>query len=58
VGLWGGWDSNPRPTDYESSPPAALVRMADLGRYGWIRSWLPRFGHVFGMIKLAATAYR
>jgi len=26
--LWGGWDSNPRPTDYESSPPATLVIMA------------------------------
>jgi hypothetical protein len=28
--------------------------VAELGRYGWIRSWLPRFWHVFGMIKLAA----
>jgi hypothetical protein len=38
--------------------PAALVRVADLGRYEWIRSWLPRFGHVFGMIEPPATEYR
>jgi len=31
-GEWGGWDSNPGPADYESSPPAGLVRVADLGR--------------------------
>jgi len=31
-GEWGGWDSNPGPADYESSPPAGLVRLADLGR--------------------------
>src|SRR5215471_18381399 len=55
---WGGWDSNPGPADYESSPPAALVSMADLGRYGTPRSCSDRFGHVFGMIKLHAAADR
>ena len=52
--LWGGWDSNPRPTDYESSPPATHVTAVDLGRYGSPRSWLALFGHVFGMTKLHA----
>jgi hypothetical protein len=28
---WGGWGSNPRPADYESSPPAAVVGPSDLG---------------------------
>jgi hypothetical protein len=51
---WGGWDSNPGPADYESSPPAALVRVAELGRYGTLRSCSDRFGHVFDMIKVAA----
>src|SRR5262249_51185847 len=51
---WGGWDSNPGPADYESSLPAAPVRVADLGRHGSKRSWWTRFRHVFGMIKVAA----
>ena len=56
-GEWGGWGSNLRPTDYESSPPAALAMLAELGRHGSARSWLPRFGHVFGMIKLDTARY-
>lgn len=51
---WGGWGSDPRPTDYESSPPAALAGVSDLGRHELTRSWLRPFGHVFGMIKLDA----
>ena len=52
---WGGWGSNPRPADYESSPPAAPVSAADLLREGQA-SWLVgRFGHVFGMIKARAV---
>jgi hypothetical protein len=47
---WGGWGSNPRPTDYESSPPAALVRAADLGRHRRARGRSGRFWHVLGMI--------
>ena len=35
---WGGWGSNPRPADYESRRPVALVRACDLGRYAWARS--------------------
>ena len=48
---WGGWGSNPRPTDYESSPPAALVRVADLGIRGLASCCTGRFWHVLGMIK-------
>jgi hypothetical protein len=55
---WGGWNSNPRPADYESRRPAALVRVADQGRGELMRSWLPRFWHVLGMIKLGAGRYR
>jgi hypothetical protein len=54
AGEWGGWDSNPGPADYESSPPAVLVTIADLRRYRSARSWLSRFGHVVGMIKLGS----
>ena len=53
-GEWGGWGSNPRPTDYESRPPAAGVRVSDLGRRELTRSWLRPPWHVFGMIKLDA----
>jgi len=28
---WGGWDSNPGPADYESSPPATCPMRFDLG---------------------------
>jgi hypothetical protein len=35
---WGGWDSNPGPADYESSRPAAVVRVTDLRRHGVPRS--------------------
>jgi hypothetical protein len=48
---WGGWGSNPRPTDYESSPPAALVRAVDLPRRGLAFRCSGRFRHVLGMIK-------
>ncbi len=56
--VWGGWDSNPGPADYESSTPATCPICCDLGRRSLTRSWLPRFGHVFGMIMLdAGQAY-
>jgi hypothetical protein len=48
---WGGWDSNPGPADYESSPPAVLVRASDLGGYVRARSCSSPFGHVLGTIK-------
>src|SRR5215475_9376130 len=51
---WGGWDSNPRPTDYESSSPAGLLIAFDLRRHPRARSCSGLFGHVFGMIKLAS----
>ena len=50
----GGWDSNPGPADYESSPPVALVTGADLGRHRTPRLCSNRFWHVFGTIKVAA----
>ena len=34
---WGGWGSNPRPADYESSPPAAFFSAADLVRSDLMR---------------------
>ena len=49
---WGGWDSNPGPPGYESSLPATRTVGRDLGRQELARSWLSRFGHVLGMIKL------
>jgi hypothetical protein len=55
---WGGWDSNPRPTDHESSPPAARAIGSDLGRRGWRDHGCARFGHVFGMIMVDAGAGR
>ena len=54
-GEWGGWDSNPGPADYESSLPAACPVWCDLGGRDLTRSWLGRFGHVFGMIMLDAA---
>ena len=51
---WGGWDSNPGPADYESSPPACLLVASDLRRRPRARSCSSLFGHVFGMIKLAS----
>jgi hypothetical protein len=35
---WGGWDSNPRPTDYESSLPATRLIWRDLGGHELTRS--------------------
>src|SRR5436190_17886945 len=52
--MWGGWDSNPGPADYESSQPAACPIRCDLGEHKLARSWMWRFGHVFGMIMLGA----
>ncbi len=45
--------SNPRPADNESGRPAARCMAAELGRSLWMRSCLPRFRHVLGMIKVA-----
>jgi hypothetical protein len=47
---WGGWGSNPRPANYESRRPAVDFRAPGLGEQKLMRSWLPRFGHAFGMI--------
>jgi hypothetical protein len=58
VGAWGGWDSNPGPADYESSKPATCPIPCDLRGHGLTRSWLARFGHVFGMIMLNAGRAR
>ena len=54
-GEWGGWGSNPGPADYESSTPASCPTWCDLGGRDLTRSWLARFWHVFGMIKLDTT---
>jgi hypothetical protein len=48
----------PRTADYESSQPAAGVRLPDLGRHELTRSCLHPFRHVFGMIKLDTGRYR
>jgi hypothetical protein len=54
--LWkvGRVGLNPRPTDYESSPPAAIVMLTELGKYRDARSCSGQLGHVLGMIKLHA----
>ena len=54
----GGWGSNPRPTDYESSPPAGHVRAADLHKHGLAYRCSGRFGHAPGMIKPLAGLNR
>jgi len=52
--MWGGWDSNPGPADYESSPPATCPIPCDLGGHEFARSSMCRSGHAVGMIMLDA----
>jgi hypothetical protein len=48
---WGGWDSNPRPADYESSLPAHAILGPELGKCAGSGSYAARFRHTFDMIK-------